>query len=106
MKNFFTYQVIKTIADTALVAVPFGYVTIYVLLTLAKEELGFWGMLGVIMYGGLIIFGFSMISIIARGVLLYQHPSARTWQQKLLLSITALPALAFLLKVLVAKLLA
>jgi hypothetical protein len=58
----------------------------------------------VILYGGLAVLGLSVVSLVARSVLLYQHPSARTRSQKLLLSLTALPFLSFLLKILVEKL--
>jgi hypothetical protein len=88
----------KNIADMTFLAVIFIYVAAYITLEVARKQLGFWGVLAVIMYGGLVVLGLMIISLISRCVFLYQNPQLRTMPQKLLLLLTAFPFFSFLIK--------
>lgn len=99
--SIITKNIARTIADITFLAVPVIYVMAFITLEVAGKQLGFWGVLAVIMYGGLLVLGLTVISLIARCVFLYQNPLLRTWQQKLLVILTGLPFLASVLKWLV-----
>ncbi len=94
----------KTLADLGLIAAVLISVSCYALLETIKQELDdLLLILAVIIYSGMAVLGFCLMSLIARGIFLYRHPQARTFAQKCLLAVAALPFVSLLVRFLVAQ---
>lgn len=94
LKSFFTA---KNIADASLSLAMLLGLSGHLWLLWYGKELGFLELLAVLAYGGISILGLSVLSLLTRAVWLYRNPQARTWQQKGLLFLTALPGLGLIL---------
>jgi hypothetical protein len=90
----------KNIADATFVLAISLYLACHLLLLLLEKNISFFETLAVILYGGLSVVVFSVISLIARAIFLYKNSTARNNAQKTLLLVSAIPLGSLLLQAL------